>query len=165
MIIKSNIKVKSIFILVFIGIAFSLFLMSILDGGKLDRSIFKSKEVTIRGIYIDDIPIWVEVANTIEKRRVGLSGRKKLSEDRGMLFVFDRLDRHGIWMKDMNFPIDILWIDENHEIIDIKKDAQIESFPEVFRPSDYSKYVVEVNSGFIEMNDINIGDEVILQIL
>jgi hypothetical protein len=163
--IKLKISRKDIFVLIFIGAAFSLFLMSTLEDGRLDKNVFGAEKTAIRGIYIGDIPIWVEVANTVEKRKTGLSGRKNLSEDRGMLFAFDKPDKHGIWMKDMNFSIDILWIDENYKIIDIKKQAESESFPEIFHPSENATYVIEVMAGFVEMHNINIGDRVILQIL
>jgi len=78
-----------------------------------------------------------------------------------MLFIFDNESLHGIWMKDMNFAIDILWIDEGYKVVDIKKDAKPESYPEVFIPEVPSKYVLEVNAGFLEENDIEIGDKII----
>lgn len=53
------------------------------------------------------------VADTPQKRQQGLSGREKLLPNTGMFFKFDTLEQQGIWMKDMNFSIDILWLDEN----------------------------------------------------
>lgn len=162
---SNKIITKQIFILVFVGISFSLFLIAILEDGKLDKDIFGKKEVSLRGIYIADIPIWVEIANTVDKRRIGLSDRKKLAENRGMLFAFDKPGRHGIWMKDMNFPIDIFWVDKDYRIIDIKMQARPESFPNIFRPRANAVYIIEVRSGFTRLHNINIGDKVILRIL
>ena len=85
-------------------------------------------------IQINDISIQVEVSDTQNERTKGLSGKENLGNREGMLFVFDNEDLHGIWMKDMNFPIDILWINEDYEIVDIKENAKPESFPEIFYP-------------------------------
>ena len=120
--------------------------------------IFPNDRVVVK---IDDTKVLAELVNTQEKRAKGLSNREKLKEDTGMLFVFDGLGLHGIWMKDMNFAIDILWINENMTIIDIKQDAKIESFPEVFLPKENAKYVLEVNAGFVNTNNIKIGDKII----
>ena len=49
--------------------------------------------------------------------------RNKLKEDEGMLFVFDHSDKYSFWMKDMNFPIDIIWIGEDLQIVFIKKNS------------------------------------------
>ena len=166
--IELKISRRDIFILILVGIAFSLFLMAILEDERLSQNtlnVFGAEKVSTKGIYIGDVPVWVDVANTVEKRKIGLSGRKELTEGRGMLFAFDKSGKHGIWMKDMNFAIDILWVDENYEIVDIKKQAESASFPEIFRPSEDAMYVIEVIVGFVETYDINIGDKVILQIL
>ena len=53
----------------------------------------------------------VEVMVKDEDRAMGLMFRPSLARDRGMLFVFERSDFHGIWMKNCRFPIDILWLD------------------------------------------------------
>jgi uncharacterized membrane protein (UPF0127 family) len=63
-------------------------------------------------------------------------------------------------MKDMNFPIDIIWISEDLNIVYIKKDARPELFPESYRPETKAKYVLEVVSGFSEKNNLKVGDRV-----
>lgn len=162
---NKKIVTKQIIILVFVGIATSLFLMAILEDGKLDDRVFGTDKTSLMGIYIADIPVWVEVADTFEKRRTGLSETEELEEDRGMLFVFNSPDKYGIWMKDMNFPIDIFWVDEGNRIIDIQIQAEPESFPEIFYPRANALYVIETAEGFTRMHNINIGDKVILNIL
>ena len=69
-------------------------------------------------IEINDKEIAVEVAATAETRSKGLSGRGSLEEGTGMLFIFDSPAQYGFWMKDMNFAIDIVWIDEKFHIVD-----------------------------------------------
>jgi hypothetical protein len=99
-------------------------------------------------------------ATTPEERKRGLSGVKNLEESWGMLFVFEDSGIYSFWMKDMNFPIDIIWIDENSKVVYIKKYAQPESYPEVFTPNVDSKYVLEVVAGFSDKYNIKIGDNV-----
>ena len=102
----------------------------------------------------------VDLALTLEEQEQGLSGRNKLREDESMLFVFDYINKHPFWMKDMNFAIDIIWIGENLRVVYIKKNAQPESYPETFLPKQDAKYVLEVLSQFSEKNNLKEGDRV-----
>ena len=124
-------------------------------------------------VNIGGSTVVVDIVDTFFSRRVGLSGRESLLPDHGMLFVFDEIDFHGIWMKDMLFPIDIIWIGSNISeegtlieqsepfyVIDVKKDVQPDSYPEIFYPKGETKFVLEVSSGFTEKYNIKIGDEV-----
>src|SRR3972149_9818670 len=63
----------------------------------------------------------VEVMVKDEDRAMGLMFRPSLPRDRGMLFVFERSDFHGIWMKNCRFPIDILWLDEERKIVHVSE--------------------------------------------
>jgi uncharacterized protein len=143
-----KIFIKRILILIAIVVMLFLFLLLFPNSNK-------------KTIQINDIKIKAELADTQKERTQGLSLRKSLEDRDGMLFVFDNEDLHGIWMKDMNFSIDILWIDEDYKIIDIKNDARPESYPEVFFPNENAKYVLEINAGFVEMNNIKIKDKII----
>jgi len=102
----------------------------------------------------------VDVADTIKETALGLSGRENLLEDTGMLFIFKSPQNYPFWMKDMNFPIDIMWIGEDFEIVYIKEDAKPESFPEIFTPDIEALYVLEVNAGVVADKNIKIGDKV-----
>jgi uncharacterized membrane protein (UPF0127 family) len=77
-----------------------------------------------------------------------------------MLFVFDKPSIYPFWMKDMNFPIDMIWIGENDEVVYIEKNAQPDSYPETFVSSQNAKYVLEVISSFSEKNNLKVGDRV-----
>ena len=99
----------------------------------------------------------LEIADTEAARGLGLSGRESLPENEAMFFIFDKPDFWGIWMKDMNFPIDILWLDGNYSVTDIVKSAAPDSYPEVFYPKTVSKYVVEMNAGEADRLGIKIG--------
>ena len=75
-----------------------------------------------------------------------------------MLFIFEKPGKYYFWMKDMNFPIDMIWIGEDMRVIYIKKNAQPESFPKTYGPDIDSKYVLEVVAGFSEKNNLKEGD-------
>ena len=117
-------------------------------------------EKNIKFVKIAGENISVLMATTLEERMKGLSGMKSLEERTGMLYVFDYPAQYPFWMKDMNFPIDIIWIDENLKVIFIKKNAVPESYPEVFTSPQNSKYVLEVVAGFSDKYNIKIGDKV-----
>lgn len=106
-------------------------------------------------VKIDGVVFNVLVADTKPARIQGLSGRSSLGERQGMLFVFDENDQQGIWMKDMKFPIDIVWISENFRIVDIKRDATPESYPEVFTNVRPARYVLELPAGSIDTFSLN----------
>ena len=108
--------------------------------------------------------IFVEVADTPELLALGLSYRKSLEDNVGMLFVFDSPRIPGFWMKEMNFPIDIIWINSNGEILEITENALPESYPQIFRPENEVSYVLEVNSGFVQKNNITAGNVVVIEI-
>tara|TARA_B100000315_G_C14397926_1_gene505091 strand:+ start:63 stop:512 length:450 start_codon:yes stop_codon:yes gene_type:complete len=95
----------------------------------------------------------------------GLSGREKLSKNKGILFIFPKADKHSFWMKEMKFSIDILWID-NDKIIDIKEKLAIPITHNLKRytPSSTAKYVLEINSGLSEKYGFKVGDKVKLDI-
>jgi len=101
----------------------------------------------------------LEVVDTIETRTQGLSGRESLTEGTGMLFVFDEPGTHGIWMKDMNFAIDVLWLNENFQIIYMVEGMTPESFPNVYRSRKPAKYVVEFPANFVSENNVMIHDQ------
>lgn len=89
----------------------------------------------------------------------GLSGTASLPPNTGALFVFEDKGYYGIWMRNMNYPIDIAWIDEDRRIIHIENSVLPETFPKVFYPPTKNKYVLEIGAGFFEKNNINIGDK------
>lgn len=112
-------------------------------------------------VSVGDTILNVAISDTDEERSRGLSGHKTLLLNEGMLFVFERPSRYGFWMKDMNFGIDIIWIDENKKIIYMEENILPESFPKIFQPNASALYVLEVPSGLIFANKIKIGDSVI----
>lgn len=98
----------------------------------------------------------VEVAGTRESLIKGLSGRESIGSD-GLLMVFATEGKHGIWMKDMNFAIDILWLDGYGRVVFIEEDVSPDTFPDVFRPDVESRFVLEVDAGRVERENWRVG--------
>jgi uncharacterized protein len=119
---------------------------------------FESGSKTVR---INNIPFSVIIADTPEERKTGLSGRDQLGAQ-GMLFVFEESDYHGIWMKDMRFPIDVIWIGEDRTVLSVTENLSPESFPQVFEPSRPVRYLIETNTHFAETFGFGPGDQVVL---
>lgn len=103
--------------------------------------------------------IRAEIADTPEEKALGLSGRETLGGNEGMLFVFEKPSIYSFWMKDMRFPIDIIWLDEYFRVVDISANADPSSFPRLFAPSAPAQYALEVPNGFAKQH-INIGEYV-----
>lgn len=140
----------------------NLFLLIIvLCAGFFLINYFPAKKENIKYVKIAGQNIKVNLAATDKAREQGLSGRNDLKENEGMLFIFDHEGLYSFWMKDMNFPIDIIWINKDLKVVYIKKNALPESYPETYSPSENAKYVLEVVSDFSEKNDLKAGDSVI----
>ena len=105
----------------------------------------------------------VTLSTTPESQSKGLAIKNSIAQNEGMLFIFKSPQKYSFWMKDMKFPIDIIWINSTGKIVHIEKNLQ----PCVFlipcpsyTPNDDSLYVLEVVSNFTNKFDINIGDAV-----
>lgn len=112
-------------------------------------------------VYIGNTCIRVDIADSDSEREQGLMLRDGLDEDQGMLFIFEKEDIYCFWMKNMNFPLDIIWINKGNKIVDIKKNVPCsQDNLEVLIPNESAIYVLEVNAGFADKNKIEIGDRI-----
>ena len=105
----------------------------------------------------------IYTAKTNNQWRQGLSGMKTLDENTGMLFLFDSPGFFEMWMKDMNFPIDIIWIDSDFEVQEFRTNISPDTYPQTFRPKSIASYALEVNAGWVQAHDIKIGDKIEFQ--
>jgi len=115
-------------------------------------------------IKIGNLQVQVEYAKDDASRTKGLGGRDSLEYDRGMLFVFDKEQKYTFWMKDVKFPIDIIWISKDKKVIDYYKNAEVQlgvadKELKIYTPQSPALYVLEVNAGTVDKYDIKIGDE------
>jgi len=106
--------------------------------------------------------VQASIADTTETRTKGLSGTPYLPEGVVKLFVFDVSDRWGFWMKDMNYAIDIMWVDAAGEIIHIEENVAPSSFPKSYTPATPALYVIEASAGFVQQYEIAVGENVTL---
>ena len=112
-------------------------------------------------MMIKDVPVLASVARTWPERIKGLSDTPYLPEQVVKLFVFDTPGKHSIWMKDMKYAIDILWVSEDGVVSHIETGATPASYPDIiFEPTTPALYVIETAAGFVEKYKIAIGDRV-----
>ena len=126
-----------------------------------------SKPKSVGEVIINGLVLKVEIASTSQQQTLGLGKRESLAGDSGMLFTYPDYGTRRFWMKDMKFPIDILWIKDNTIIgIDANVPAPLEgqqSLPVYTSPQEVN-YVLEVNAGWAEENKVQIGDKVTLKL-
>lgn len=107
-------------------------------------------------IKIDDIALQVQVADTEPRRVRGLMFQDQLPYDQGMIFVFDEVGIYSLWMLNMQFSLDMIWFDQNGNIIHIEKNVPpcktaLETMTcQSFAPDGKALYILEVTSGFVD---------------
>lgn len=140
--------------LILIGIIFFLGVWAVFLLGKEDMN---TERQTIR---VGDQELFVEIADTLQLQVRGLSGRPSLGEQEGMLFVYESPQILSFWMKDMNFAIDIIWIDGNRAITGIIANVSPDTFPQTFSSVSPAQYVLEVPAGWAERHGVAKEDQV-----
>ncbi|MDI6821174.1 MAG: DUF192 domain-containing protein [Patescibacteria group bacterium] len=146
--------VKLIFVLLAVIVVFCVF------------AAFFYRPITVKNqkaiVSINRHVIGVDIAKTQKERAQGLSGREELKENQGMLFLFPNAGLHGFWMKNMRFPIDIVWISKS-KIIGFTEniDPQI-GIPllnlKIYYPPRLIDSVLEINAGQVASLGIKEGD-------
>lgn len=119
-------------------------------------------------VSVGGVNILASLSTTPDSQSKGLAIKDSLNENEGMLFIFESPQKLSFWMKDMKFPIDIIWLDSAGKIVHIEKNLP----PCVFllpcpsyKSNDDSLYVLEVVSNFTNKFDINIGDTVYSRVI
>ncbi len=103
----------------------------------------------------------VDLAITEEERKEGLMFKESLDSDKGLLFVFGEEKESSFWMKNVSFPLDIIWIDKDKKVVHISKNTppcQKEPCPR-FKSGKKAKYVLEINGGLADKIGISLGDK------
>lgn len=162
--------------LIIIGLLFLIFVaVAILAFFYFFSSAFRAPSATGSEIKVGNKVFRVEVANTIAKRTLGLSGRENLGEDEGMFFVFGKPDDYGFWMKGMKFPIDIVWIKSvsssqappgnswTGKVVGFSENAEPEPGTalwnlKIYYPPEPVDGVLEINAGAVKRSGIVPGD-------
>ena len=112
-------------------------------------------------VVINGTEFFVTIADSKEEYIRGLSGVSGLRENEGMLFLFDKPDRYGFWMKDMLFSIDIIWIAKG-QIIGIEESLEPvkTGIPPLYYPETPVDMVLEIKSGTAVKRLMRVGDKV-----
>lgn len=104
--------------------------------------------------------LMAEVVDTDRSRSLGLSGRKLMNSNEGMLFVFGAPGRYGFWMKDMLFPIDVVWINQDGVVVYVEPNLTPEFYPKTFMNKPEASYVLEMNVGKAEQYGLFLGSKI-----
>lgn len=118
-------------------------------------------------IVINGQTILAEIADTPEKIVQGLSGREKLPENSGMLFVFKQTGEYTFWMKEMRFALDFLFINGD-TVVDLAENIPPPAGgpgqePKIINAAQPFDKVLEINAGQIKKLNIKIGDKILLE--
>ncbi|EKD67674.1 MAG: hypothetical protein ACD_48C00273G0002 [uncultured bacterium] len=119
-----------------------------------------------RDIILDGESLHVYIAQTIKEMYVGLGGREDLGGKDGMLFLYDYPGRHGIVMRQMQFPIDIVWLFEGR-VVDIAPAVPTEPGASEYELTSYhpridASMVLELPAGWAAKHDLQIGDILVI---
>lgn len=115
-----------------------------------------NKESNLVDITIGDKKYKVEIADTTEKQEKGLMGRESLPENQGMLFIYDEPQDLSYWMKNTLISLDIIFIDDDMEVVSVKQGQPMSEEPIT---EDDVQYVLEVNSN----SGIEEGDQLVVE--
>jgi len=117
-------------------------------------------------VSINDETVKLEVADDDSERTKGLSQRRKLKTGTGMIFIFDDEEIQRFWMKDTKVPLDMIFLDEDHVVVDFIRDAEPcldyekDADCVIYESLEVAKYVIEMNAGFVKENKVKIGDKI-----
>ena len=142
------------------SVLFLLFSFTIEGALAQEFSYAHATVITPKGVSIP-----VEVSDTPEKRSLGLGKRDKLKKGWGMLFVFEKRIPHSFWMKNMRFPIDIIWLD-NQRIVELAENVpppQEGESPKVMEPRFPSNFVLELESSRVRALGLKVGQKLSYQ--
>jgi hypothetical protein len=118
------------------------------------------KENDLKRVCINDNCFKVEIAQSNREKAKGLMERESLAEDAGMLFVYNGEDYRSFWMKNMNFPIDIIWINKDKEIVGITNNVPpCEDRCISYKSPRKAMYVLEIGADLTNKLGIKVGDK------
>ena len=123
---------------------------------------FFKKDIFIMSEYNNQkIRFMVEIADTDLKRKTGLQCRTKMELNEGMLFIWKTEDFRSFWMKNTSIPLDIIFLNEAYEIIDISFNAKPFSLKSISSKKK-AKYVLELNEGVFDSYKLDLKDKIII---
>jgi uncharacterized membrane protein (UPF0127 family) len=151
---KTGYLVSAFFLIVFVAVLAGWFmsLSPFFDGWQI------ASQNGMRTLLLDGQQIHVSVADTDAERQQGLGGRAGLAYDEGMLFIFDTDGRYSFWMKDMLFPIDMLWLGDDGTVVYMAQNVSPDTYPQSFTPDTSARYVLELPANYVMHHGVKVGD-------
>lgn len=143
--------------LVFLSVLFLLFLGIALV--KANSQTKTTENDLRRYLTVNNQTIQIEIAQSAQDVANGLGNRDFLPENYGMLFLFRERSYPVFWMKNMRFPLDFIWID-GEIIVDVTENVSHKDQKKIYSPKFLIDKVLEVNAGFVNNNNIKIGDKI-----
>ena len=117
-------------------------------------------QIEYKEVCFKDICVQAEIADTEAERQGGLMSRNRLPDGYGMLFVFEKAARHSFWMKNMRFPLDIIWLSKEKQVVHIAKNVPpCQDTCDSIIPPQAASYALEVNAGFADKYSIEVGSK------
>ena len=161
---KSTNTAFRIGVIIILIVAAAFFILNnLISNGKKEVEYYKFKkegELTINDTLGNSkIKIDLEIAETEYERQLGLMNRNTMEETQGMLFIFQVERMQSFWMRNTLIPLDILFINKNNEIVTIHKNTKVLS-AQSYASTEPAIYVLEVNGGFTERQNIVKGDKI-----
>lgn len=157
-------------LLVYLGFAMGVFasLLAGYDASNPAASGYEHTEVTVVDADSDEVLGRVDaaVADTFSKRYVGLSDTESLDDDQGMLFVHDGVAERTYVMREMEFGLDIVFVDSDGTITEIHE-APAPTPDEDGNDQQYTgtgQYVLEVNRGWTDERSVEVGDRLVFEV-
>lgn len=111
---------------------------------------------------IGGVHLTVALAVTPAQQALGLGGRTGLPANTGMLFMFPQDGKYAFWMKDMHFPIDIIWLASDGTVAYLVPDLSPSTYPQSYAPNTPARYVLEVPANFAAQHKIVVGTKAVL---
>lgn len=168
-------SMKTSFLVVALGCAVILYVLFLFGPLSLKQPKTPVYDVDLDKVCFESRCFEVEIADSEVEQERGLMYRENLAPDNGMLFIFRKEGSYPFWMKNTLIPLDIIWINQNQEIVFIGHDVQPclaaealaeEGYQEecpITDPGAYAKYVLEINAGLSKTMGLNVGDIVIFE--
>jgi uncharacterized protein len=99
----------------------------------------------------------VLIARTASEQSKGLGDRASLPTNEAMLFPFPNTAVRCFWMKNMEFSLDMVWLNSDQQIVHIQSDISPNTYPETFCPATPAQYVLELNAGQAKAANLQLG--------
>jgi uncharacterized membrane protein (UPF0127 family) len=117
-----------------------------------NSSSYRQVKITVNGIELI-----ADIAATSDQKSKGLGVKDSLKDNEAMLFPFSEVGEHTFWMKGMKFPIDIIWLDDDKQVVHVEHSLEPcvpNSFCQTYTPREDSLYVLETVAGFAQKYNV-----------